>query len=138
MKFAHLSEVNAGYVREVYEYESVEEMRKKNHPNFYPYIVPCGDEVERFWMFTNNQFEEPKLFEVVNGHVYMPNKIGAQVITDILAKNTELENANIQLSDYLAQVDETAIEIYETSIVQKEINDAQDDALIELYEMIGG
>lgn len=38
----------------------------------------------------------------------------------------------------LAQTDEVAIELYEAMAAQEEINTAQDDALIELYEMIGG
>lgn len=42
------------------------------------------------------------------------------------------------LEDALAQTDETAIELYEAMAAQEEINTAQDDALIELYEMIGG
>ena len=32
----------------------------------------------------------------------------------------------------------SAIELYEAMMAQEEINSAQDDALIELYEMIGG
>lgn len=42
------------------------------------------------------------------------------------------------LETQLALVDETAIELYEASLAQEEINAAQDDALIELYELIGG
>lgn len=42
------------------------------------------------------------------------------------------------LEDALAVTDETAIELYEAMMAQEEINTAQDDALIELYEMIGG
>lgn len=38
----------------------------------------------------------------------------------------------------LQQADDTAIELYEAHLAQEEINAAQDDALIELYEMIGG
>ena len=38
----------------------------------------------------------------------------------------------------LQQADDTAIELYEAHLAQIEINTAQDDALIELYEMIGG
>lgn len=38
----------------------------------------------------------------------------------------------------LQQADDTAIELYEAHLAQVEINSAQDDTLIELYEMIGG
>jgi uncharacterized coiled-coil protein SlyX len=43
-----------------------------------------------------------------------------------------------ELEEQLAATDETAIELYEAMAAQEEINTAQDDALIELYEMIGG
>lgn len=42
------------------------------------------------------------------------------------------------LETALAQTDETAIELFEAQAAQEEINAAQDDALIELYELIGG
>ena len=42
------------------------------------------------------------------------------------------------LEAQVAQADETAIELFEMQMAQEEINTAQDDALIELYEMIGG
>ena len=38
----------------------------------------------------------------------------------------------------LQQADDTAIELYEANLAQEEINAAQDDALIEIYELIGG
>lgn len=42
------------------------------------------------------------------------------------------------LEENLAQADDTAIELYESQQEQEAINNAQDDALIEIYEMIGG
>jgi hypothetical protein len=42
------------------------------------------------------------------------------------------------LEDALAATDETAIELYESMAAQEEINTAQDEALIAIYEMIGG
>ena len=42
------------------------------------------------------------------------------------------------LEDQLAQADETAVELFEMQLAQEEINAAQDDALVEIYEMIGG
>lgn len=38
----------------------------------------------------------------------------------------------------LATTDETAIQLYEAQLAKDEVDAAQDDALIELYEMIGG
>ena len=49
-----------------------------------------------------------------------------------------LDERVTDLEDALAITDETAIELYEAMMAQEEINTAQDDALIELYEMIGG
>ena len=42
------------------------------------------------------------------------------------------------LEEQLAQSDDVAIALFEAQAVQEEINMAQDDALIEIYEMIGG
>lgn len=42
------------------------------------------------------------------------------------------------LEDALAQTDETAIELYEANEEQQSINAAQDEALIEIYEMLEG
>lgn len=42
------------------------------------------------------------------------------------------------LEGALALADETAISLYEAQAEQEAINAAQDEALIELYEMIGG
>lgn len=42
------------------------------------------------------------------------------------------------LEEALAQTDETAIALYEAQEEQEAINAAQDDALIEIYEMMGG
>lgn len=49
-----------------------------------------------------------------------------------------LDERVAELEDALAATDETAIELYEAMMAQEEVNTAQDDALIELYEMIGG
>lgn len=40
------------------------------------------------------------------------------------------------LESALAQTDETAIELYEANEEQQTINAAQDEALIEIYEML--
>ena len=42
------------------------------------------------------------------------------------------------LEDQLAQADETNIALFEAQAAQEEINTAQDEALIALFEMIGG
>lgn len=40
--------------------------------------------------------------------------------------------------ELLVQADEMAIELFEANMAQDEVIAAQDDALIELYELIGG
>lgn len=53
----------------------------------------------------------------------------------------EIESLRNQLSStvgHLAEIDEVAIELYEANMLQNEIAAAQDDAIIEIYEMIGG
>ena len=48
-------------------------------------------------------------------------------------------NANVEtLKADLATTDDTAIELYEKQLDQEEINAEQDEALIQLFEMIGG
>lgn len=49
-----------------------------------------------------------------------------------------LKEEDASIYEQLAQADETAIELYEAQMEQEEINTAQDDALIEIYELIGG
>lgn len=47
-------------------------------------------------------------------------------------------NNQEDMKSQLQQADDTAIELYEANMAQEEINAAQDDALIEIYELIGG
>lgn len=49
-----------------------------------------------------------------------------------------VEERVTELEDALAQTDETAIALYEAQAEQEMINAAQDEALIELYEMMEG
>ncbi len=56
--------------------------------------------------------------------------------TSILANRDKPTLEKLQAQ--LAQADETAIALYEEDLAQQSINAAQDDALIEIYEMIGG
>ena len=46
--------------------------------------------------------------------------------------------ADRKLAENLASADETAIELYEAQAEQEAINAAQDEALIEIYEMMEG
>lgn len=42
------------------------------------------------------------------------------------------------LEEALAQTDETAIALFESQAAQESINAQQDDALLDIYEMLGG
>lgn len=42
------------------------------------------------------------------------------------------------LQEQLAQADETAIALYEAQAAQEEVNAQQDEALLEIYEKLGG
>ena len=42
------------------------------------------------------------------------------------------------LEEALAQTDETAIALFESQAAQESINAQQDDALLDMYEMLGG
>lgn len=70
--------------------------------------------------------------------VLMLTNIPEQEPTGPAESGPALEERVADLEDALALTDETAIELYEAMMAQEEINTAQDDALIELYEMIGG
>lgn len=43
-----------------------------------------------------------------------------------------------KVEEQLALADETAIALYEMALAQDDINAAQDEALIELFEKLGG
>ena len=49
----------------------------------------------------------------------------------------EMEKQSAATEEQLVQADETAIALYEAQEKQEEINAQQDDALLEIYEMLG-
>ena len=51
-------------------------------------------------------------------------------------KEPTAEERIAELEFALQQSDETAIELFELQMAQEEINNAQDDAIIEIYEML--
>lgn len=68
----------------------------------------------------------PYLFE--NGTIVSEFDGGSSI------DNLNTETLNIY--DQLASVDEAAIALYEANILQEEINAEQDEAIIEIYEMM--
>ena len=69
--------------------------------------------------------------------VFVSNKEWTKFVP-VEERIANLEEKNTELVDALAITDETAIELYEMQMAQNAVNTAQDDALIELYEMLGG
>lgn len=74
---------------------------------------------------------------VYDGTVYPLGGEGGVLLVEVDA-GTVLDEQYAQLETQLASADEASIELYEASLAQREITAAQDDALIELYEMLGG
>ena len=57
---------------------------------------------------------------------------------NIFNAKSESDQKFHEVSEALVLADNTAIELFEAQLAQEEINTAQDDALIEIYEMLGG
>lgn len=55
----------------------------------------------------------------------------------ILCEKTKQEKYFDSLNEQIAQADETAIALYESQELQDAINAQQDEALMEIYEMLG-
>lgn len=49
-----------------------------------------------------------------------------------------LEEENKAIAEHLAETDEIAIDLYEAGLAQEAINAEQDEAIIEIYEMMEG
>lgn len=61
------------------------------------------------------------------------DSVNEKKISDV---NTELSSEITNLEEQLSLADETAIELYEYQLEQADINNAQDEALIELFEAL--
>lgn len=99
-------------------------------------FVEAPEEVFEGWGYLNGEFIKPTppegwLYDDITGTFYPERDIAP-------SKMPTTEERVVQLEEQLAQADEMAIELYEAQAAQEEINSAQDEALISLYEMIGG
>ena len=56
---------------------------------------------------------------------------GGKTLDDLTAEN-------MALNEHLAETDEVAIDLFEASLAQEEINAEQDEAIITIYEMMEG
>lgn len=73
--------------------------------------------------------------EVDGRRTYRNVETGVLIDDEVPTPTTDERLTSLEAA--LAQTDETAIELYEANEEQQAINSAQDDALIEIYEMIG-
>lgn len=76
--------------------------------------------------------------EVGGRRTYRNVKTGVLIEQESTESKPTTEERLDTLEASLAQTDDTAIELYEHMLLQEEINTAQDDALIEIYELLGG
>lgn len=73
----------------------------------------------------------------INGkRTYRNVETGILIEDEVPTPTTEDRLSSLESA--LAQTDETAIELFEAQEEQTEINNAQDDALIEIYELLEG
>ena len=100
-------------------------------------IVPSSDEQERdreiFYEIQspwNSQTEEIAKREAYNGEYTIEDDGQPEPSPTTEQRVSDLE-------EQLAQSDETAIALYEAQEAQEVINAQQDEALMEIYEMIG-
>ena len=115
-----------------------------NHEARQALVITCSEPTE-----FGRVVEEPKENSVTRYYVDRVYRIVEQEgkyeywflprIEETLYTTDSIARESIRSLEFqLAQTDEVAIELYEAQIANEEINAAQDDALIELYEMIGG
>jgi hypothetical protein len=76
-------------------------------------------------------------WEYVDPPIYEPTEKEIRRAT-LEEKVASLEFENIHLKAQLAETDEVAIDLYEASLAQETINAEQDEAIIEIYEMMEG
>ena len=91
------------------------------------------DTVWATYGWCNLQIEEGKLVGVTPTE--RPPEPEPEPEPSPLERIEALEGA---LEESLAQTDETAIALFESQAAQESINAQQDDALLDIYEMLGG
>lgn len=93
--------VKNGTVLETYRYADEVEMRERNHPDFYPNMHPCPQEVRRGWGYDDvtGAYTEPELYSMVESlnEPYLPTE--AQRIALLEAQTKLLEAQNKALAD---------------------------------------
>jgi AhpD family alkylhydroperoxidase len=79
-----------------------------------------------------------------DGYIEVPSHLEAAVWATCGWCDLHIEEGRLvgvtptELEEALAQTDETAIALFESQAEQESINAQQDDALLDIYEMLGG
>ena len=106
-----------------------------SNPKPEEFVVVPDDMVEEIWEtkgYCNIVLNKDET-EVVS---FTPTEIPYIPVPE--PKPTKEEKRIAELEEQLLLADETAVALYESQLAQEEINIAQDEALVELYEMLGG
>ena len=110
MKYAMVKD---GVVLEVYRYSGQREMEEKNHPDFYPYMIPCPEAVRRGWSYDQEtgSFTEPELYSLVEAlnEQYLPTdqqriNLLEEKIRLLEAQNRALTDRGEFLEDCIAEI----------------------------------
>lgn len=112
------------------------------------------DSDNRICMITSTQQEEEQFlfdfpqdfdigshnnYKIVDGELIYDEMVYPEIEvqpTEEQLRIAALEEQLAMTNEALAMADEVSIELYETVMAQEEVNNAQDDALIDIYEQI--
>lgn len=99
-------------------------------------FVEAPDEVFEGWGYLNGEFIKPTppegwLYDDTTGTFYPEDSIAPSKIPTESQRIATLE-------EQLAEADEVAIQLYESSLNQEAVNAEQDEAIIEIYETMEG
>ena len=84
------------------------------------------------------EFDFPSDFvfsDIINWKIVDGELVYDELVIEIPEPPISLEEQIAQIEEALALTDETTIELYEVQLAQTEANNAQDEAIIELYEL---
>lgn len=93
--------------------------------------------------FTKAQVDKVSAYECIIRERLKEEQAGGYfyqwyAVESVLVETDHTPQLNEKLEATISSADDTAIELYEANLAQQEVSAAQDDALIELYELIGG
>lgn len=112
--------------------QELEQAKKLYPPSIL--FVEAPDEVFEGWGYLDGEFIKPTppvgwLYDDATGTFYPEDGIAPSKIPTEAQRIATLE-------EQLAETDEVAIQLYEASLIQETVNSEQDEAIIEIYEMM--